>query len=57
MDDAEPTISTDEAERILLNAESILKDGELIKKRELVHSLIDEIIIDEEKLSIHWAFA
>lgn len=57
VDDAEPTISTDEAERILLNAESILKDGELIKKRELVHSLIDEIIIDEEKLSIHWAFA
>lgn len=51
-----PEITVAEAEGLLINATDILDNGELKQKRELLHSLIKEIVIDGEDIIIHWAF-
>ena len=51
-----PSLSQDEAEKLLVEASEILESDDLIKKRELVHSLIDSIEIDGEDIIINWAF-
>ena len=54
--DVRPKLTIWTAERLLAGAVNILENGELNEKRELVHALIDKIIIDGENLTIHWAF-
>lgn len=54
--DDTPSLSQDEAEKLLVEASEILESDDLIKKRELVHSLIDSIEIDGEDIIINWAF-
>ena len=51
-----PSLSQDEAEKLLVEASEILESDDLIKKRELVHSLIESIERDGEDIIINWAF-
>lgn len=51
-----PKMDKDHFTNLLGNANEILNGEDKWKKRELVHSLIDKIIVDDDKLSIHWAF-
>lgn len=54
--DDHPKLSLPDAEQLLTNAADILDHGNIKEKRELVHALIDKIIIEGEDLTIHWAF-
>lgn len=46
-----------DAEILLSTAHAILDSDDLKKKRELVHSLIDKIVLIGEDIEIRWAFA
>ncbi|MEY8370162.1 recombinase family protein [Aerococcaceae bacterium 50-4] len=52
----EPELSFEEATNLLTNASDILDNGDLIEKREFVHSLINSIEIDDGDIIINWAF-
>lgn len=49
-------LSIPDTKALLKRANKILDSNDTKKKRELVHSLIDEIILDGEDIIIHWAF-
>lgn len=51
-----PALTTSEAEELLKRAIGILDKGDLQEQRQLVHSLIDHIIITDDGIEIHWAF-
>lgn len=54
--DDSPTITIDDAKELLKSAAHILDGDDIKKKRELIHSLIDEIILLGEDIEIHWSF-
>lgn len=51
-----PKISKSQVINLLRNADDILYGENLIKKRELICSLISKIIVDYDDISIHWTF-
>lgn len=55
-DDDKPSITIDDAKGLLIHAREILDGDDFKKKRELIHSLIDTIVLDGDDILIHWAF-
>ena len=51
-----PELSPEEAKRILTTFSEIIDSATPEEKRDLVHSLIDGIVINGEDLEIHWKF-
>lgn len=51
------SMTTDQAFRIAQSFGDVLLDGSMDDIRFVVNELIDKIVIDEEKITIHWAFA
>ena len=51
-----PKIDKEHFLKLLRDADVILNGDDKWKKRELVHSLIDNIMVDNDNISIHWAF-
>ena len=51
-----PELSPEEAKRILTTFSEIIDSATQEEKRDLVHSLIDGIVINGEDLEIHWKF-
>ncbi len=45
-----------EAKKLLSESDAVLKGDDLKKKRALVHSLIDKIILTDDKIEIIWSF-
>lgn len=57
LDDAEPEQALGAAASVLSNAAVVIDYGSAADKRELVHSLINRIDLDGDKIDIHWSFA
>ena len=55
--DEGPRVSVSVARDLLVGAVEILDHGSLADRRELVHGLIDKIVIEGEDVVIYWAFA
>lgn len=55
-EDSGPRLAPGDAETLLMSAREILTGDDPIKKRELIHSLIDRIELIDEDILIHWAF-
>lgn len=51
-----PIITIEEAKEKLINAKEIFESGTFEEKVSLVHALIEQIIIFNDKIEIHWTF-
>lgn len=51
------SVDMNEIRDIVSSASEILDGDDSIKKRELVRSLIDKIVVDEDKVTIYWSFS
>lgn len=51
------TVDMDEVRKIISSASEILDGDDPIKKRVLVRSLIDRIVVDDDKVTIYWSFS
>lgn len=51
-----PELSIAEAKDVLRDTHAILKSGNLIEQRNLVHSLIHSIVLEGDDIKINWAF-
>lgn len=54
--DSAPRIDKIQVLGILSNADEILYGNSNVKKRELLNSLIEKIVVDNDELTIHWTF-
>lgn len=55
-EDFAPRITIEDAHDLLNRAVDVLDNGTLEERRALVHGLIDKIVIEDEDLTIYWAF-
>lgn len=57
LNEPSPVEPLNRARALLLTAAAVLDNGTQEEKRELVHSLIDRVVLDGENIDIHWNFA
>ncbi|MBS3973129.1 MAG: recombinase family protein [Erysipelotrichia bacterium] len=51
-----PVLTIEDAKDLLIHAHDVLDSEDTKKKREFIHSLINEIIVYKDDIEIHWAF-